>query len=81
MGSNLHACMYIEYIYIYIYIYTCIYRLRLWRRLLFVAYWFPSYMLFGTVPKGFEKHGGWGEACTLPIDTRTYISIAFETSF
>ena len=26
----------------------------------FLAYWFPSYMAFGTVPKGFEKYGGWG---------------------
>ena len=41
----------------------------------FFGYWFPSYMELGTVPKGFEKYGGWGEACTLPIDARTCISI------
>ena len=39
----------------------------------FFAYWFPSFMAFETVPKGFEKYGGWGEACTLPIDARTCI--------
>ena len=46
--------------------------------LFFFAYWFPSYMAFGTVPEGFEKYGGWGEACTLPIDARTCILVDFN---
>ena len=32
---------------------------------------------FGTMPKGFEKYGGWGKAWTLPIDARTCILIEF----
>ena len=39
----------------------------------FFAYWFPSYMAFRTVLEGFQKYGGWREACTLPIDARTCI--------
>ena len=43
----------------------------------FVAYCFPSYMAFGTLPKGLEKYAGSGEACTLPIDAMTYVLIDF----
>ena len=50
---------------VYVYIHTCIYDNLKAPPLLptfFFAYWVPSYMAFGTVPKGFEKYGGWGEA-------------------
>ena len=78
-------------IYIYIYIQTvhfatlCHVTLITWQdsdaissETSFFAYWFPSCMAFGTVLEGFEKYGGWGEACTLPIDARTCILVDFN---